>query len=256
MENGNRVKFIKALESNDKLLDFIKEQASSGDYSKNAIGISKGPHPTKENLYEYVLNWSDKKIETLIMEHIAICPRCSQEILDIMEIERELNEDLVAWAEKISLTQKIKNLISELSLPVYGIPVGTVVTRSTTDYDTKQYSIGDSFVFCIPVVSDGYLVILHYDEMDNVSLIFPLNTKDDAFVRKGSEKKISGKVTGPTGKQFFKVFWTTKNVLNTDNIDFKNENSIENMISDYIDSLTELNESDWCETIYEYEVIQ
>ena len=108
----------------------------------------------------------------------------------------------------------------------------------------------------MPVISNGYLVVLHYDEKDNFSLIFPSNRKDDAFVRKGSEKKISGKVTGPTGKQYFKVFWTAKKVLNTDNIDFKNEISIENMINDYIDSLTDLKDSDWCETIYEYEVIQ
>ncbi len=216
MENGNREKFIKALESNDNLLDFIKEQASSGDYSKKAIDISRGPHPTKEMLYDYVLNWSDKKIENLIMEHIAICSQCSQEILDIMEIERKLDEDLLAWADEISLMQKIKNLISELSLPVYSIPVGAVVTRSTTKDDTRQYSIGESFVFCMPVISNGYLVILHYDEKDNFSLIFPSNRKDDAFVRKGSEKKISGKVTGPTGKQYFKVFWTAKKVLNTD----------------------------------------
>jgi hypothetical protein len=256
MENEKNDKFIKALESNDSLLEFIKEQSISGGFAEKAIDTVRGPHPTKENLYDYVLNWSDKKIENLIMEHIVICPRCSQEILDIMEIEQELDEDLLAWAEKISLTQKIKNLISEVSLPVYGIPVGAAVTRSTTKYDTRQYSIGDSFVFCIPVVSDGYLVILHYDEKDNVSLIFPSNKKDSAFVRKGSEKKISGKVTGPTGKQFFKVFWTKKNVLNTDKIDFKNENSVEYMISDYIDSLTELKVSNWCESIYEYEVIQ
>ena len=256
MENENRVKFKKAFESNDSLLEYIKEQATSKDYSKKSIDISKGPHPTKENLYDYILNWSDKKIENLIMEHILICPRCSQEILDIMEIERKLDLDLLVWADEISLTQKIKNLISELSLPVYGIPIGAVVTRSTTKNDTKQFSIGDSFVFCISVVSDGYLVILHYDEKDNVSLVFPSNNEDDAFVRKGSEKKISGKVTGPTGKQFLKVFWTNENIFNADNIDLINEKSIENIINDYIDSVKELEDNDWCETIYEYEVIK
>ncbi len=256
MENEKNDKFIKALESNDSLLEFIKEQSMSGGLEKKAIDTVRGSHPTKEMLYDYVLNWADKKIESLIMEHIVICPQCGQEILDIMEIERELDEDMLKWADQISLTQKIKNLISELSLPVYSIPVGAVVTRSTTKDDTKQYSIGESFVFCMPVNSDGYLVILHYDEKDNLSLIFPSNSNDDAFVRKGSEKKISGKVTGPTGKQYFKVFWTANKVLNTDNIDFKNEISIEKMINDYIDSLTDLKDSEWCETIYQYEVIQ
>ena len=74
------------------------------------------------------------------MEHIAICPQCSQEILDIMEIERKLDEDLLAWVDEISLMQKIKNLISELSLPVYSIPVGALVTRSTTKDDKAIFN--------------------------------------------------------------------------------------------------------------------
>ena len=75
MENEKNDKFIKALESNDSLLEFIKEQSMSGGHSKKAIDTVRGPHPTKEMLYDYVLNWSDKKIEPLIMEHIAICPQ-------------------------------------------------------------------------------------------------------------------------------------------------------------------------------------
>ena len=89
MENEKNDKFIKALESNDSLLEFIKKQSMSDDFVKKAIDTTRGPHPSKEMLYDYVLNWADKKIESFIMEHIAICPQCSQEILDIMEIERD-----------------------------------------------------------------------------------------------------------------------------------------------------------------------
>ena len=209
----------------------------------------------KKCLYDYVLNWADKKIESLIMEHIAICPQCSQEILDIMEIERELDEDLLKWADQIPLTQKIKNLISSMSLSVYSFPVDALATRSEGKKDVKKYSIGDSLVFCIPVVSDGYLVVLQYDANEEISLISPFNSEDDGFINGGNEKRISGKVTGPIGKQYFKVFWSAKNVLEPELIDFKDKDSVDEALNNYLDALKELKDSDWIETVYEYEVV-
>jgi hypothetical protein len=256
MENEKNDKFIKALKSNDSLLEFIKEQSMSGGLEKKAIDTVRGSHPSKEMLYDYVLNWGDKKIESLIMEHIAICPQCGQEVLNIMEIERELDEDLLKWADQIPLTQKIKKLISSVSLSVYSFPVDALATRSEGKIDVKKYSIGDSIVFCIPVVADGYLVVLQYDTNEEISLISPLNSEDDGFIHGGNEKRISGKVTGPIGKQYFKVFWSAKNVLETEFIDFKNKDSVEEALNSYFDALKELKDDDWIETVYEYEVVE
>ena len=50
MENEKNDKFIKALESNDSLLEFIKEQSMSGGFAKKAIDTARGSHPTKEML--------------------------------------------------------------------------------------------------------------------------------------------------------------------------------------------------------------
>ena len=256
MENGNREKFIKALKSNDKLLEFIKEQSMSGDSVKKAIDTIRGPHPSKEILYDYVLNWANKKIESYVMEHLAICPQCSQEILDIMEIERESDEDLLKWADQISLTHKIKNLISSISLSVYSFPVDALATRSEGKKDVKKYSIGDTLVFCIPVVLDGYLVVFQYDANEKISLISPFNSKDDGFINGGNEKRISGKVTGPIGKQYFKVFWSAKKVLKPELINFEDIDSVEETLNNYFDALKELKDDDWIETVYEYEVVE
>jgi hypothetical protein len=190
------------------------------------------------------------------MEHIAICPQCSHQILDIMEIERELDEDLLKWADQIPLTPKIKNLISSISLSVYSFPVDALATRSEGKKDVKKYSIGDSLVFCIPVVLDGYLVVFQYDANEEISLISPFNSKDDGFISGGNEKRISGKVTGPIGKQYFKVFWSAKKVLKPELINFEDIDSVEETLSNYFDALKELKDDDWIETVYEYEVVE
>jgi len=256
VNNKKKEKLKWALESNENFLEFLKENALSNDYSKKALDIARGSHPSKEMLYDYVLNWADKKVESYVMEHIAICPECSLEILDMMEIERELYDELINRVDQISLSQKIKNLISDLSLPVYSFPVGALVSRSGSTKPKKRYAIGDSFTFCIPVISDGYLVILHYDADEEIELIYPINSKTDGFLPEGKKEEISGKVTGPVGKQFFKVFWTSRKMLNTKNIDFKNRDSIEGALNEYVESLKNLDPNDWCETVYEYEVVQ
>ena len=167
-----------------------------------------------------------------------------------------MDEDLLKWADQIPLTQKIKNLISSVSLSVYSFQVDALATRSEGKKDVKKYSIGDSIVFCIPVVSDGYLVVLQYDANEEISLISPFNSEDDGFIHGGNEKRISGKVTGPVGKQYFKVFWSANNVLEPELINFEDKDSVDEALTNYLDALKELKDSDWIETVYEYDVVE
>ena len=109
-------------------------------------------------------------------------------------------------------------------------------------------AIKESIVFCVPIDSDGYLVILHYDESENVSMVFPTRSQDNTYVRAGTEKKISGTVTGPYGKQNFKVIWTSRPLIEPDEIDFSDEEDIERAINAFLDALAELNEGEWIET--------
>jgi hypothetical protein len=189
-----------------------------------------------------------------VIEHIASCPQCSQEILDIMEIEDDLDEELIEYADNLNACQKLLDLVSRISLPVYSYLADSVVTRSDRKDEKIKYFIGDNIVFSIPMDRDGYVFILHYDSSGGPVLIFPSCHSDDNSVKGGEEKKIKGKVTGPEGTQGFKVIWTSKDLLNLKNIDFDNRYSIEYALNQFVEKLLELNENEWIETLYEYEV--
>jgi hypothetical protein len=108
----------------------------------------------------------------------------------------------------------------------------------------------------VPVTSDGYLVILHYDDDEKVTMVFPAGPQDDNFLIGGSEKKISGKITGPTGKQFFKAIWTLRKLLDPKNINFDDDEGVEQEINFYLDALDELKEGEWIEMAYGIEVTE
>jgi hypothetical protein len=257
MDEKKGKKLKEALKSNKGFLEFLKHEAESGEYQKLKERIEKGSHPTREMLYDYVLNWTEKVDDEKIMDHIGFCSICSKEVLSIMKIEQELEEDMLDWANQRPLIQRLKNLVSSLSLPVYGFTADSLVTRAeTAEEEKRQYAIGESMVFCVPVTSDGYLVILHYDESEKVRLIFPASSQDSIFVRGGSEKKISGRVTAPAGKQNFKVIWTSKELIKPAKINFRDQEDVERTINEFLDALAELNEGEWIETDHGFEVTE
>jgi hypothetical protein len=253
-----RMKMLKeALKSDKSFLKFIKQGAESDDYKKLKERVEKGPHPTREMLYDYVLNWTDEAEDEKIMYHIAFCPVCSKEVLSIMKIEHELEDDLQDWANQQTLIEKLKQLVSTLSIPVYSFAADGLATRGeAAGTDKIQYAIDESIVFCVPIASDGHLVILHYDESEKVSLVFPAGSGDKTFVREGSENKISGTVTGPAGKQNFKVIWTSQQLMDPEEINFNSEEDIERAIDKFLDALSELEEGQWMETDYSFEVTE
>ena len=253
-----RMKMLKeALKSDESFLEFLRQGAESDDYQTSKERVEKGPHPTREMLYDYVLNWTDQADDEKIMDHIAFCPVCSKEVLSIMKIEHELEEDMLDWVNQVPLIEKLKQLVSSLSIPVYSFAAEGLATRGdAAETEKNQYVIDDSIVFCVPIKSDGHLVILHYDESEKVSLVFPSGSGDNTLVRGGSEKKISGTVTGPAGKQNFKVIWTSRQLIEPENINFNSEEDIEQAINEFLDALTELEEEQWIETDYGFDVTE
>jgi len=254
-EKGKKMK--EALKSNESFLEFLKQSAESDDYQKLRDRIEKEPHPTREMLYDYVLNWTENIDDEKIMDHIGFCSNCSKEVLNIMKIEQDLEEDMLDWVNKQPLIQRLKNLVSSISLPVYGFPADSLVTRTKTSGEEKKlYAVGESMVLCVPLTSDGYLVILHYDEDEKVTMVFPAGPQDDNFVSGGSEKKISGRITGPTGKQFFKAIWTSQKLVDPKKINFQDDEGVEHAINKFLDALDEVNEGEWIEMAYDIEVTE
>ena len=257
MDEGKMKKLKEALKSGESFLEFLKQGAKSDDFQKSKERVEKGPHPTREMLYDFVLNWTDQTDDEKIMDHIAFCSVCSKEVLSIMKIEHELKEDLLDWVNQVPLIEKLKQLVSSLSIPVYSFAADGLATRGeTVEKEKNQYAIDESIVFCVPITSDGHLVILHYDESEKVSLVFPAGFGDSTFVQGGSEKKISGKVTGPAGKQNFKVIWSSRQLMEPEKINFSDEEDIESTISEFLDALAELGEGQWMETDYGFEVTE
>lgn len=253
-----KMKMLKeALKSDESFLEFLKQGAESDDYQKLKKRVEKGPHPTREMLYDYVLNWTDQTDEEKIMDHIAFCPVCSKEVLSIMKIENELDEDMLEWANQKTLIEKLKQLASNFSIPVYSFAADGLATRGeAAEADEIQYVIDESIVFCAPIASDGHLVILHYDESEKLSLVFPSSSGDNTFVRGGSEKKISGTVTGPVGKQNFKVIWTSQRLMEPKKINYDSEEDIERAINEFLDALAGLEEGQWMETDHGFDVTE
>jgi len=254
-EKGKKLK--EALKSNEIFLEFLKKDAESDDFQKLKESLEKGPHPTREMLYDYVLNWTEEIDDEKVMDHIGFCSICSKEVLSIMKIEQELEDDMLDWVNQRPLIERLKKLVSSLSFPVYSFTADSLATRrEAAGKEKNQYAIEESIVFCVPITSDGYLVILHYDESENVRLIFPASSQDSIFVRGGSEKKISGRVTAPAGKQNFKVIWTSHQLMEPAKINFRDEEDIERTINEFLDALAELNEGEWIETDYGFEVTE
>jgi hypothetical protein len=257
MDEEKMKKLKEALKSDESFLEFLKQGAESDDFQKSKERVEKGPHPTREMLYDFVLNWTDQTGDESIMDHMAFCSVCSKEVLSIMKIEHELEEDMLDWVNQVPLIEKLKQLVSSLSIPVYSFAAEGLATRGdASETEKNQYAIDDSIVFCVPIKSDGHLVILHYDESEKVSLVFPAGSGDSTFVQGGSEKKISGTVTGPAGQQNFKVIWTSRQLMGPEKINFNNEEDIEHAINEFLDALAELEEEQWIETDYGFDVIE
>ena len=249
MDQGKQKRLKEAFKSNESFLELLKREAESGGHQE-----LKGSHPTKEMLYDYVLNWTEGADDENIMAHIGSCSICSKEVLSIMKIEQELEDGMLDWANKQPLVQRLKNLVSSLSLPVYGFATESLATRAEASEKKREYTVGESMVLCVPVASDGYLVILHYDADGRISMVFPSGPKDDNFLRGGSEKKLSGKITGPPGKQFFKVIWTSRKLLDPAAIDFNDGDSVDRSVETLLDALDGSDTGEWIETGYDIDV--
>jgi len=252
-DKNNDINMI--LRNAENFLEYIKKLASSPDAKTLRKTAEAEPHPSRESLYDLALNWTDEKQKSSIIDHIAHCRMCSKELIDIMEMNNELDDYLEQTVDSLPLFKKIRNMISDFSIPVYSFLEGSLVTRSETERKIPNYTIGEKIVVSIDIKEDGYLVVIHLDENENLSLVFPASSQDNGFVKGGSVRKISGKVTGPKGDQYFKVFWTAKRLLNSEMLDSQDPLLAEYIIDQYVEAIMELGENEWSETLYKFAVI-
>jgi len=250
-----------APENDEQFWAQLKEISKTKDYKELRKKVMRGPHPTIEELGDYALGFLDKNNIKKLERHILLCPQCAKETFEIMHTEKELAKEALKAADKILLFQRLKALVSPLSLMIEARYVSAIefATRGSIPAERNkevqnQFAEGDQILFCVDVPADGYLVVLHYDEAGKIQLVFPHDTEDKTFASGGSEKKISGRVTGPAGKQYLKAIWTSKEFMDPKQINFANEYEIEKSIAKFIEGVEKLAEADWREVVYEYQV--
>ncbi len=214
-------------------------------------------HPTGDELYNYVLGWLSREESLSVMDHLVLCGKCLREVVHIRQLEEVLTEDALVRADKISWIDKVKSLVSKLSFPSnIHMPEPEFVRGGEPELLDSGYTPGTKLVISVEAPADGYIFIFHCcEETGEVKLVFPLFPEDDPKITAGQHRvTVEGRVEGPPGKHFFKIFWTAVSVIDFANIDFQNEEQLDAAKLEFFESINELNEAEWQATIHEYTV--
>ncbi len=138
----NKIGLDKALENSGDFLAFLGQEARSEEYGKLKEHAGKNKaHPTGEMLYDYALGWTDEKDTMKIRNHISFCDVCSDEVLEIMGIEGDLEEEAVGWVNEPPMPSKPLIIwISEFWEPQWA---GELVTASDIAEQENTFAIDD-----------------------------------------------------------------------------------------------------------------
>jgi hypothetical protein len=247
-----------ALQDTDTFLDFIRTAAHSKEFGKALQQAGRGPHPSAEMLYEYVLGSLSRDAESAIMDHSLLCPACSEKISELMRFDDGLDASIAALAE-VSLAQKLKNLVSGLLLPLDTFLPCAEATRGSLKRGKKlprRYRIGDKLQFYVVVPDRGYLLIMHYDCAGTVRLVYPDKLAESSAVAKGARIPINGEVSGPPGTHGLKAVWSRRKLFDFKDVDFTDEAQVVPALEKIVKKLSGLQPHAFRHAEYEYKVIR
>lgn len=234
-------------------------RGESEDFGQLRKEVEEGPyHPSGDDLYNYVLGWLEQEHSLRVLDHVVLCGRCLEEVMKIQQIEEALTKDALERADKLSWTERVRNFISSLSFPVsIYVPALEPVRRSAHDDEKRSYTTGEEYLLILEAPADGYIAIFHgCEETGQVKLVFPLYSTHNVRVSADQDiAPIQGKVEGPAGKHFFKIFWTRVSLLDPGNVNLQDEQVRDAAVEDFFDALEYLSEGDWRLTTMEYEVV-
>ena len=88
-----------------------------------------------------------------------------------------------------------------LSFALAGVPADSALTPTQTDdpavqlwiSDDRRFLPGDRAKVQVRTRDDGYLLVLHVDTEGHVRVLFPIDPRDDDFVRGGRKYEIRGR---------------------------------------------------------------
>ena len=195
--------------------------------------------------------------------------KCLNEALDLRpgdeEIEKKLSELSAHQSEGASLIPKeLRPLVEKLSilesvahLPTITCSYNPEVTMGS-GFDKDTYCIGERIMISIkaPEEKDGFMTVFHYDDKDNLTLLYPDKSTTDTSVGAGKEKKIGIVATKPIGTHYLKAFWTCTKILKPEEVNFGDEPEIATTIANFIKVVRDLSSDDWIESVSEFEIAE
>jgi len=91
-----------AIEGDNSFLHYLLKPARSikEEDIKKEYCFESGYHPDDAMLYDYALKWTNRSNIKKVTYHIANCPMCMAELLEIMKLEQDMNEEILEFANE------------------------------------------------------------------------------------------------------------------------------------------------------------
>jgi hypothetical protein len=121
--------------------------------------------------------------------------------------QSELERDSTGLQQmKKALIKLIRSLDSSLTFSYSLVPQAT-----------RGGPLGQTIVlkFEPPRKMDGHLTVFHYDEENNIEIVFPKNRDDTIFLGKDEKRRVLIPTTEPKGKHFLKAVLTPQQIVDT-----------------------------------------
>ena len=177
------------------------------------------------------------------------------ELLDEQEDTYPIPNDLELLVKKLSMVKSMNRSPGDLTLSQDPL-LGARMFGAERGVEESIYMLGEGISIDLEPPKDGYLTILLYDDANNLKLLFPENATDDTFVKGGEKKQFEIVAAEPLGKQYFKAFWTSDQLMVPDKIDFGDESAICSAIKTFLNSISALDDDEWMVFEKEFEVVK
>ena len=211
------------------------------------------------NAEKKLLEWGNKalsdgdflKAKSFFESVLYINKNSSKAKNKLAEVNKKLIQPKKEKVTKlIGLIDKLKSLKSSYDNQLqYEVFILDAVRG--TEKKTNIHNVNDKIIFSIDIPREGILTVFQYDEKGNIRLIFPSSKTDDVNVTSGENKRFGIKVSKPVGKHSIKTILILKEKTKPKEGDYK----IQTALSKLIEATSELENEEWMEAIYEYQVV-
>lgn len=254
MNDTKRDSIRKALERAGSLEALLEEivRSESDEFRKHQQEVERGTdHPSADLLREYAFGRVSREEDRRLTEHISLCGVCAHEVFKLQYSEEESKDTVIGWMVKL------RNFVSSLSFPVAIYAPALEPVRGTMADQERRYKPGTDLVLSIEGPDDGYVAVFHgCEETGKVELVFPVEPEDNPRVAAGQEMPpITGKVEGPSGKHWFKMFWTRQPQFDPPELDLATEYGRHLALEEFCDRVAQLSADDFRINVVEYDVV-